>query len=109
MSAPHSLASDHVLDALGNPVRRQILHLLSEQPRPVGEIALVLPISRPAVSKHLKILQDAQLVTYTSLGTHHVFSVDLRGMEEARLWLDQFWRGALARFKLVAENLEGTS
>ena len=108
MSEVNALRSDQALDALGNPVRRHILHLLSEHPRSVVEIANLLPISRPAVSKHLKILQDASLVSFESVGTQHVFSVDLTGMEEARGWLNHFWEVALLRFKLVAENLTET-
>ncbi len=99
-------SSARVLDALGNPVRRQILGMLSRGPMVVGEIAGRLPISRPAVSKHLRIMKDARLVKSRPEGTQSVFELEATGFEEASAWLDQFWDDALSRYKLLAENTE---
>ena len=95
------------LDALGNPVRRNILRMLAPGPLAVGQIAAALPVSRPAVSKHLQILQEAALVTHDRDGTRHLFRLSPTGFQAARHWLDTFWDSALARFRLVAENLPG--
>ena len=95
------------LDALGNPVRRQILHMLARGPRAVGNIAAELPVSRPAVSKHLQILQGAALVTHDRQGSRHLFRLNPEGFETAIRCLDAFWDNALARFVMVAENLSG--
>lgn len=99
-----ALQNEAVFDALGNPVRRDIMRLLAPGPRPVGEIAAELPVSRPAVSKHLRILEDAQLVAHEKQGNRNVFRLHEVGFEAARQWLDAFWDEALARFVLVAEN-----
>lgn len=95
------------LDALGNPTRRHILRMLVPGPRAVGEIAADLPVSRPAVSKHLHILQAAALVTHHKEGNRHLFRLNPDGFQAARHWLDGFWDSALTRFALVAENLSG--
>lgn len=92
------------LDALGSPVRRDILKLLAGQPRAVGELATRLPVSRPAVSKHLRLLEQAGLVAHETEGTRNVYRLEARGFEAARGWLEAFWDEALPRFKLVAEN-----
>lgn len=92
------------LDALGNDVRRDVLRLLHERPRTVGDLAAVLPVSRPAVSKHLRVLEAASLVAYDKDGTRSVYRVDIDGFSAARGFLDRFWDDALARFALVAEN-----
>lgn len=96
-------SADRVLDALGNQIRRDILAFLREEPLPVGAIATRLPISRPAVSKHLRILQEAGLVEYYSQGTRNIFSLRAAGFREARIYLDRFWDEALANFKRIAE------
>jgi DNA-binding transcriptional ArsR family regulator len=101
---PRRLRNDVVLDALGNDTRRAIVRLLAPGPRAVGELAARLPVSRPAVSKHLRILEDAKLVTFESDGTRNVYRLERAGFDAAHAWLDQFWDEALARFKLVAEN-----
>lgn len=93
------------LDALGNPTRREIVRLLAREPLPVGELAEQLPISRPAVSKHLRVLEHAGLVTSEPLGNRHYCRLDARGFRAAAAWLDRFWDDALTRFKLTAENL----
>jgi DNA-binding transcriptional ArsR family regulator len=99
-----SNAAEKTFDALGNPVRRQILRILSRQPRAVGEIASVLPVSRPAVSKHLRILENAELVTCQRQGNRSVFRLNQEGLRGAQEFLADFWEGSLARFKMAAEN-----
>jgi DNA-binding transcriptional ArsR family regulator len=91
-------------DALGEPTRRSIFEVLRGGPQPVGKIAERLPVSRPAVSQHLRVLEDAGLVRHRVNGTRHVYEVDHRGLEELRRWLDRFWDDALARFKEAAER-----
>jgi DNA-binding transcriptional ArsR family regulator len=98
--------TDRVMDALGHKTRRDILALLRQAPLPVGGIAEQMPISRPAVSKHLRILQDAGLVEYTSVGTRNVFRLSTKGFNAARTYVESFWDQALAGFKSVAEGLE---
>ena len=98
--------TEAVLDALGTPTRRAILARLQKAPCAVGEIAAGLPVSRPAVSKHLRILRRARLVKARSMGTRTIYSLDARGFERARSWLDEFWDTALARFRMVAENTQ---
>ena len=97
-------SAEKAFDALGNPVRRRILHILSDRPRAVGEIAHGLPVSRPAVSRHLRILERVHLVAHEKLGNRNVFRLDQDGWRAAREFLDGFWEGSLARFKIVAEN-----
>ncbi len=94
------------MDALGHKTRREILTLLKETSMPVGDIADRLPISRPAVSKHLRILEDAGLVEYTSIGTRNIFRLSTIGFSAARTYVDSFWDQALANFKRVAEETE---
>jgi DNA-binding transcriptional ArsR family regulator len=88
----------HVLDALGDPSRRQILELLRHGPVPVGELSARLPISRPAVSQHLRVLEECGLVTHDSVGTRNVYRVAPDGLLALRQWLDDFWSGALDSF-----------
>ncbi|TPV92565.1 MAG: winged helix-turn-helix transcriptional regulator [Myxococcales bacterium FL481] len=106
MSGLPASSSDAVLDALGNATRRDMLQALGERPRTVGELGEAFPISRPAVSKHLKVLETAGLVRHVSEGTRNIYELDLTGFEAARRWLDGFWDQALARFRLLAENSE---
>lgn len=91
-------------DALGDPHRRAILQLLSSGERSVREMADELPISRPAVSRHLRLLKDAGLVRDWSEGTKRFYSLDSHGIEAVRSYLEDIWGDAAARFKLVAEN-----
>ncbi len=94
-----------VLDALGDRSRREILELLRDRPRPVGEIAAELPISRPAVSQHLKVLKQAGLVDQVTVGTRHIYELDRTGLELVRDYLDRFWDTALTNFvQLAAEQ-----
>jgi DNA-binding transcriptional ArsR family regulator len=92
----------HVLDALGNPVRRAILRELRGGPRPVGEIAASLPISRPAVSRHLRVLEDAGLVQVREDGTRNLYSIRMQGFASVRDFVDDFWDLALARLEELA-------
>ena len=94
----------HPLDALGDPTRRQIFELLRPGPRSVGELAGDLPVSRPAVSQHLRVLEDARLVTHRKSGTRHLYELDSAGVGVLRDWVDGFWNEALARFKAAAET-----
>ena len=104
MTAYHSAA----LDAIGDPTRRAILERLAAGPRPVGELARELPVSRPAVSQHLKVLKDAGLVTDRQDGTRRIYQLDPRGLGPVRAWIDQFWTTTMAAFKAAVEQ-EGPS
>ena len=90
--------------ALADPTRRDILERLLERPRPVGELAEVLPISRPAVSQHLKVLKAAGLVEDRQAGTRRIYHVQPDGLSALRAELDRFWSQALTAFKAVAEE-----
>jgi DNA-binding transcriptional ArsR family regulator len=98
------ILAEPALDALGNPVRRAILRILAAGPRAVGEIAVKLPVSRPAVSKHLRIMERAQLVTHDRRGNRNLFRLDPSGFGAARRWLDGFWDEALANFARLADT-----
>ena len=97
-------SSQLALDALGNPIRRQILAILAEGERSVGEVASEFSVSRPAVSKHLKLLQQAELVAFTTTGNRNVFRLNRAGFDNARAWLQSFWDEALVRFAELAEQ-----
>jgi len=90
--------------ALADPTRRQVFERLARRPLSVGAIADELPVSRPAVSQHLKVLKDAGLVVDERDGTKRVYRVDPRGIEAMRRYLDRFWDRALAAFKAAAEK-----
>lgn len=90
--------------ALGDPTRRAIFESLADQPRAVGELARDLPVSRPAVSQHLKVLKGAGLVTDRPLGTRRIYAVDPAGVGALRAYLDQFWTKALIAYKAVVEQ-----
>jgi DNA-binding transcriptional ArsR family regulator len=94
------------LDALGDPTRRAILELLAERPRPVGELADQLPVSRPAVSQHLRVLSEADLVIARREGNRRIYQLDPSGVGAVRAYLDRFWNLALAAFKQAAEQKE---
>jgi DNA-binding transcriptional ArsR family regulator len=87
-----------VLDALGDRTRRGIIDCLRAGPSSVGEIAAVLPVSRPAVSQHLTVLRRSGLVTFDELGTRNVYRLDQAGLTELQAWLDSFWETALDRY-----------
>lgn len=92
------------LTALGDPTRRAIFERLADRPRAVGELATDFPISRPAVSQHLKVLKDAGLVIDRPAGTRRVYRVDPDGLEALRADLERFWGRALAAYKTAAEQ-----
>lgn len=89
---------DDVLDALGDGTRRQLVGLLAERPRPVGELAAALPVSRPAVSRHLRILSEAGIVRHSTEGRRHRYELDTPGLMALRTSLDQLWDLALTRY-----------
>jgi DNA-binding transcriptional ArsR family regulator len=90
--------------ALGDPTRRAIFELLVEGPRPVGELASQLPVSRPAVSQHLKVLREAGLVVDRPAGNRRIYEVDPGGVGALRDQLDRFWNKALAAYKVAVEQ-----
>jgi DNA-binding transcriptional ArsR family regulator len=89
--------------ALGDPTRRVIFEHLAERPRAVGELAGVLPVSRPAVSQHLRVLKDAGLVIDRPEGTRRIYQLNPDGLAELRAQLDRFWTQALVNFKELVE------
>lgn len=95
-----------VLQALGDPTRRRIVEVLAEGEKTVGEITDVVPVSRPAVSQHLKTLLEANLVAYRSRGTSHVYRLESAGFEALRHWLDGFWEGVLGAFEYHARRVD---
>ncbi len=94
------------LAALADPTRREIFEALNNGPSAVGALAAKLPVSRPAVSQHLKVLKDAGLVTETSAGTRRIYRIDPRGIGAIREWLDQHWSNALTAFQAYADGEE---
>jgi DNA-binding transcriptional ArsR family regulator len=93
-------------EALGDVTRREILRLLSNGDKPVHELAAALPISRPAVSRHLRLLKDAGLVAERAEGTRHIYHLEDRGMHAVQAYLERVWGEAAARFRLLAENTD---
>ena len=96
----------NAFDALGNPVRRTLLDALREGPRSVGSLAADLPVSRPAVSRHLKVLEAAGLIRHAEQGRKNLYALRIEGFSDVQTYLDDLWGDALSRFRLVAENLE---
>ena len=94
---------EDALDALGDGTRRLILERLRSGPRAVGELAAGLPVSRPAVSQHLRVLKEAGLVTERRNGTRRLYRVDTDGLAEVRDYLESFWTDVLAAFEAAAE------
>lgn len=92
------------LTALGEPTRRQIFERLGEGPLAVGELARELPVTRPAVSQHLKVLKDAGLVIDRHAGTRRIYQLNPDGLSALRTYLDEFWNRALAAFKEAVEQ-----
>jgi DNA-binding transcriptional ArsR family regulator len=98
-------ATEAALDALGHPMRRRMLEVLREGARPVGELAAALPIGRPAVSKHLRVLEGAGLVEHRSRGTRNLYAVAPAGLAQVQAWLVGLWDVRLAAFAdYVAEQ-----
>lgn len=98
------MAYGSALAALADPTRRRVFERLKKGPRAVSEVARGLPVSRPAVSQHLKALKEAGLVADRPEGTRRVYFIDPRGLGELRRWLDQFWDDALAAFQADVER-----
>ena len=98
--------ANRVVSALADPTRMSVLEKLRDGPRSVGEIANDLPVSRPAVSQHLKVLKEAGLVNDRSVGTRRIYHIDPKGLGAMRAWLDQFWEAALAAFAAEVERSE---
>lgn len=96
--------SNAAFDALGDPQRREILRLLGEGDKPVHEIAGSVPISRPAVSRHLRVLKAAGLVDQRAEGTERIYYLQSDGVAAVQAYLETVWGDAIARFRLVAEN-----
>jgi DNA-binding transcriptional ArsR family regulator len=92
------------LTALSDPTRRAIFERVAERPRAVGELAGELPVSRPAVSQHLKVLKEAGLVVHRADGTRRIYAIDPEGLSMLRAYLEQFWTRNLAGFKAAAER-----
>ena len=93
-----------VLDALGDWTRRQIFDALKDGPQSVGELAARMPVSRPAVSQHLRVLKDAGLVIDSKDGTRRIYRVDPSGLAGIRAYFDSFWDEALGRFAAEARK-----
>jgi DNA-binding transcriptional ArsR family regulator len=104
MPTPRAETSGDPFEALGDPNRREILRLLSRGDKPVHEIAAALPISRPAVSRHLRLLKDAGMVAEQALGTRRIYHLEENGMRAVQAYLERVWGEAAARFTLLAEN-----
>jgi DNA-binding transcriptional ArsR family regulator len=92
--------------ALGDGTRRAIFELLGDGPRPVGEIARRLPVTRPAVSQHLKVLKEAGLVLDHQIGTRRLYQLNPDGVGALRTYFDRFWNRSLAAFKDVVERAQ---
>ena len=101
------MAYGHALTALADPTRRSVFETLRQGPRSVGDLARGLPVSRPAVSQHLRVLKNAGLVRERRVGTRNFYSVDGDGLAELRDYFEGFWDEALAAFKEAAEREEG--
>ena len=100
--------TDDVWSAVADTTRRAILEKLAAGPLPVGELARTLPVSRPAVSQHLKVLKDAGLVLDHAAGTRRLYQLNPTGMEVLRQQLDHFWMQALTTFQQLAESEKDT-
>ena len=96
--------AERVFAALHDPTRRAVLERLRDGPKPVGQIARGLPVTRPAVSQHLKVLKEAGLVDDRSEGTRRIYHIDPKGLGAMRAWLDQFWDAALTAFAAEVER-----
>ena len=102
------MAYERAFTALADPTRRRVFEKLSSGPKSVGAIARGLPVSRPAVSQHLRVLKDAGLVADRAEGTRRVYSIDPHGRGALRKWLDQFWDAALQAYAEEVAKSEKT-
>jgi DNA-binding transcriptional ArsR family regulator len=100
------VAAGDPFEALGDPHRREILRLLSDGDRPVQQIAAELPISRPAVSRHLRLLKEAGMVIERAEGTRRIYHLQAEGMLAVQAYLEKVWGEAAGRFRLLAENTD---
>lgn len=100
------MLTDSMWAALGDPTRRAIFDRLSEQPWAVGELAATVPVSRPAVSQHLKVLKEAGLVIERAAGTRRIYQANPDGLARLRAEIDRFWSRSLATFRDVIEQQE---
>lgn len=100
------MANPKAFAALADPTRRHVFERLARGPRAVGDLAEGLPVSRPAVSQHLKVLKEAGLVTDRAEGARRVYQIDPHGLGQIRAWFDQFWGHALEAFAAEAERQE---
>ncbi|MEJ0042860.1 MAG: metalloregulator ArsR/SmtB family transcription factor [Rhizomicrobium sp.] len=98
------MAYSSALEALADPTRRRVFERLRAGPSAVGRLAQGLPVSRPAVSQHLKVLKAAGLVREAQDGTRRIYRIDPHGLGPLRAWLDQFWESALDAFKAEVEK-----
>jgi DNA-binding transcriptional ArsR family regulator len=98
------MANNRAFAALADPTRREVFERLGDGPRAVGELAEGLPVSRPAVSQHLKVLKEAGLVVDRAEGARRVYQIDPKGLGQLRAWLDRFWDVALEAFRAEAEK-----
>jgi DNA-binding transcriptional ArsR family regulator len=98
------MANASAFAALAEPMRQTIVERLAERPMAVGELAALLPVTRPAVSQHLKVLKEARLVRDEAVGTRRIYSIDPAGLGAIRAWLDRFWDQALAAYAAAAER-----
>ena len=96
--------SDRVFAALADPTRRAVFERIAERPQSVGALAAQLPVSRPAVSQHLKVLKDAGLVADEARGTSRIYRIDPQGLGPVRRWLDEQWERSLENFRKLAEQ-----
>ena len=94
-------------EALADPTRREVFERLATGPQAVGDLASGMPVSRPAVSQHLKVLKEAGLVTDRPEGARRVYQIDPAGLGQIRAWLDRFWDDALEAFKAEVERDDG--
>ncbi len=100
------MANAAPLEALADPTRRAVFEQLRSGPRAVGEIAAGLPVTRPAVSQHLRVLESAGLVSAEAAGTRRLYRIEPKGLEALRAYIDSFWRDALDAYKAEAEKEE---
>lgn len=101
------MANAKAFAALADPTRRTVFERLKDGPRSVGELANTLPVTRPAVSQHLKVLKEAGLVIDRAQGRQRVYRIDPQGLGQLRAWLDRFWDVALEAFKAEVEREAG--
>ena len=106
---PDAQPSLDPFDALGDPTRRAILRILGDGAKPVGEIADALPVSRPAVSRHLRLLKEADLVVERAQGTRRIYQLRAEGLQTVQEYLEGVWGSAATRFRLLAENTRAGS